>query len=274
MAISESDIYILGTGMVGYRQITREFEQCFEQVERALLLHPLPEVHEFVHDQCEEIIDLSEEYRKGHDRTQSYERMAQTVLDAASKTDRPVAMVVYGHPLVGVTPTEQVRLEANQRNLTVRIIPGISSLDALYVDLNINPLDRGIQIFEATDLLAYNTELDPKIPALILQIGLVGTHGHTATDRTSEELTTFGNYLRRLYPGTHEIQAVRTATLPFAEPEKISVEVDEFESLSNQIDETHTLYVPSAERREIVDDSYIRRERDDDYSARNTDEYQ
>ncbi|MFP8951631.1 SAM-dependent methyltransferase [Natrialbaceae archaeon A-arb3/5] len=249
MATSSVDVYIVGTGMVGYRQLTREHEQAFEAAERVYVLNPLPEAKEYIHDRCESVIDLTDEYEPGGERAQSYERMAERVVDGAETVDGPVVLAVYGHPVVGVTPTGLIRDEAAQRDLTVEIYPGISSLDCLYVDLDVNPLDSGVQVYEATDVLVREVQLDPATPAFLMQIGLVGTRLYDRSQSAPERFRDIRAHLEGQYPSDHEVSLVRTATLPLADAEQRWFPLAEFESMAEQVDATHTLYIPPAEGR-------------------------
>lgn len=251
MTDGDIDVYVLGTGMVGYRQLTKECEQALNRVGQAYMLHPLPEVREFVHDRCETVVDLTEEYESGLERAQSYDRMARRVVGGATDADDPVALVVYGHPTVGVTPTGLVRTEGAKREIEVRVLPGVSSLDALYADFSINPLDRGLQVYEATDLLVYNIELDPATPALLMQIGLTGTRLYDERDSTPRRFAALESHLTQWYPPDHAAELVRAASLPFANSERTSVRVNDIGSIADQIDDSHTLWIPPAHGRTV-----------------------
>lgn len=248
------DVYVLGTGMVGYRQLTQEAEQILEQVERVYILHPLPEVNEFIGDLCRSVTNLTEEYEQGSDRSRSYERMARRVVDGAVHAEEPIAFVLYGHPTVGVTPTRLIQEMADERGLRVEIAPGISSLDCLYTDLNLDPFNRGLQLFEATDLLVYDIDLDPATPALVVQVGLTETRLYDDRDSTQERFVPLKEHLLQFYPSDHEVSLVRTATHPLATSERISVPIEEFETIAEDVDNTHTLFIPPARNRTVSDE--------------------
>lgn len=254
--------------MVGYRQVTRECEQMLDRIKHAYLLHPLPEVETYIREQCDTVVDLSDEYESGRDRSKSYNIMADKVLTRAETTDAPVGLIVYGHPTVGVTPTGLISDRAPDEGLSVSVLPSVSSLDCLYTDLGINPLDRGLQIFEATDLLVYNTQLNTSIPTLIMQIGLVGTRLYDDNENKPERFTPVREYLTQFYPPDHRIHIVRTATMPLASPERITIQLDEIESVADRIDDTHTLYVPPARNRVINDEQFASKIRSKEYLNR------
>ena len=263
MTTDTVDVYILGTGMVSARQLTREAEQALDRVGDVYLLHPLPEVRALVRDRCDSVVDLTDEYERGSERSDSYEAMARRVLDRAADADDPIAFAVYGHPTAGVTPTELIRKRATDRDMRVEIVPGISSLDCLYAELGIDPFARGMQVFEATDLLLYDIDLDPETPAFVVQVGLTGTRLYDDRDSLPERFTPLKRHLLQFYPPDHTVSLVRTATMAVAESERISVALDDFETVAGAIDNTHSLFVPpvgerTLEREELAEKAYTR----------------
>lgn len=267
MTDSDVDIFVIGSGMVSSLQLTREHEQILETVETGYLLTPLPEVREFVSDRCESTVDLTAEYDVGGVRTDSYERMVDRVIDGAETADEPVALIVYGHPSVGVTPTTLLRDRTGSRDLTLEILPGISSLDCLYVDLDLNPLDRGVQIYEATTLLVDDISLAPLTPALLMQVGLVGTRLYSPHGSSPERFLPLKEHLLQFYPPDHEVCLARTATLPVAESEQIRFRLDDLETMADDVDATHTLYLPPVEDRSVENEKF----RERSYSERHLD---
>jgi hypothetical protein len=70
-----------------------------------------------------------------------------------------VCAVFYGHPGMLVDPAHKVMVWARNQSLghdqsLGRMLPGISALDCLFADLNVNPGDTGFQMFEAWDFLS------------------------------------------------------------------------------------------------------------------------
>jgi uncharacterized protein YabN with tetrapyrrole methylase and pyrophosphatase domain len=252
--VTAVDIYILGTGMVGYRQLTRECEQTLERLDLVYVLHPLPEVRAFIRERCESVIDLTDEYGRGRERAESYEVMASRVLDGAAEVDGAVGLAIYGHPTVGVTPTRLVRAGAADRDFTVEVLPGVSSLDCLYAEFDIDPVDRGVQMFDATDLLVYDIALDPATPALLVQVGLTGTRLCDSGDDVPR-LDALERHLSNFYPDTHRVHFVRVATLPFADSKRLSISIDSLESVADEIEDAHTLVIPPTEERRVEDES-------------------
>lgn len=246
------DIYVLGTGMVGYRQLTREAEAALAKSERVYLVHYQRLVQEYIETEYDtDVILLTEEYTTGENRVHTYERMAQRVLDGAADADGPVSFALYGHPMVFVSPARWVIDDGRDRGLTVKVLPGISSMDCLYADIELDPAEHGLQMFEATDLLVREFEPNPAIPAMIWQIGSVGSVLHSTAESAPERFTPIREYLQRYYPADHTAYLLQTATYPITNSTQLEFTLDSFEAIHDQITATHTLYLPPAETRGV-----------------------
>jgi len=246
-----ADIHIVGLGMVSYAQITREVEQILKNAGSIYLLSNDSLVEEYCSEFDAEVIQLSDEYKEKERRVNIYERMAERVLKETHTTNSPVVLAVYGHPLFGVSPSKFVIERAQEQGLEVQIKPGISSLDCLYVDLHLDPLTNGVQIYEATDFLLREFSPNPDVPLFLLQIGLLETGLYSTTESSSNRFKRLESYLEQYYHSSHQIKLIKTATYPITAQEQISVKLNEFDSLADDVDMAHTLYVPPVRTRPI-----------------------
>jgi uncharacterized protein YabN with tetrapyrrole methylase and pyrophosphatase domain len=253
------DIHIVGTGMVGHRQLTREAKQVLDSAGEVYLLHPLPEFRDFLDNRCESIINLADDYKQGHDRSRSYKTMAKKVINGAVSADQSVVFAVYGHPNVGVAPTELIREMGEDRGLSIKTLPGVSSFDCLYSDLDFDPFARGLQIFEATDILLYNISLDPATPTFVVQIGLTGTGLYEDRDSESDRFIQLKEHLLQFYPPNHAVSLVRTATHPLADSEQKQFHLNNLEMIADHVDNTHTLFIPPSSERKIENEELAER---------------
>ena len=87
----------------------------------------------------------------------------------------PLVYAVPGHPLIGEESVRRLRLLAAERAVGVRIVPGLSFVEPVCAALGLDPLERHLQLLDAT-LLA---EVDPAAvmgvvlptqPALVAQV--------------------------------------------------------------------------------------------------------
>jgi uncharacterized protein YabN with tetrapyrrole methylase and pyrophosphatase domain len=147
------DIYVAGLGIRGIDQVTRETEAAFRRSNEILAVPTLPAVLEYLKDMCATVTDLHPvSYRENENRIDAYDTMSSMVLNAALDHP-PVSFATYGHPLVYVYPTRQIINAAPFLGLTVRVLPAVSSLDSMFVDLDFDPAINGLQMYEATDVL-------------------------------------------------------------------------------------------------------------------------
>ncbi|MFB6173943.1 MAG: SAM-dependent methyltransferase [Halobacteriales archaeon] len=254
------DIYVVGTGMVGYRQLTREAEAALRKSERVYLVHYQTLVREYIEDELgTEVVALTEEYTVGENRANTYERMADRVLEGAAAADGPVSFALYGHPMVFVSPARWVREDGRERGFEVKVVPGVSSMDCLYADIGLDPAEHGLQMFEATDLLVREFELNPRVPAMVWQIGTVGTVLYSGADSSPERFTPLREYLQRFYPEDHTAYLLRTATYPITESEQIAFDLDEFEAIHDRVNAVQTLYLPPVEDKGVANEAMLDR---------------
>lgn len=248
---SPVDIYIIGTGMVGYSQMTIEAQSTLEAAERIYLVHYQDTVYEYMEEHAE-TIPLTAEYTEGEARQHTYDRMAEQVLDGAEELEGPVVFALYGHPMVFVSPTRWVLDRAPDRGLEVEVLPGISSMDCLYTDIGLDPAAHGLQMIGATDLLLRDYEIQPNMPAMIWQIGSVETVLYNTADNDPKRFTRIREYLQQYYPDDHIVYLLQTATYPITESKQIEFTLEEFEQMHDRINDIQTLYVPPAEKPEVV----------------------
>lgn len=253
------DIYVVGTGMVGYNQLTRETMSALEESERVYFAGTQDAV--MAHFEAEydtEVVDLRDEYTEGGSRLDTYERMAELVMEGAEELDAPVTFALYGHPMVFVSPSKFVLDEAPDRGLAVEVQPGISAMDCIYADVNFDPARNGVQMFEASDLLLREWELNPEVPTMIWQVGAVETAMYVKDWSEPERFTRFREYLQQFYPDDHEVRLLQTATYPLAESQQVTVPLDEFETKHELIDRgMYILYVPPVEKREFRNEELL-----------------
>lgn len=253
--MSKTDIIIAGTGMVGTRQITYEVEAALEKSEEIFLIDHQPNIMDrYLEDNDAEVTDLSQEYEDEKRREEIYEEMAQRVLDAGERCDDPVTLALYGHPFVFVSPSRWIAEEAPSRGLTVEKLPGISSMDCIYADIELDPGASGIQMYEATDLLLREYYLNTHVPVMIWQIGAIENIRYSKAANKPERFSRIREYLQQHYPDDHEVTILQTAIYPFTDSKQISFKLSEFESMAEDINSVQTLYVPPVGSKDIEND--------------------
>lgn len=166
-----------------------------------------------------------------------YPLMARQALEQAMALPAGQLLVyaVPGHPLIGEESVRQVRALAAERGVVVRIVAGLSFVEPVCAALGLDPLQRDLQLLDATLLADVSTAtltgmVLPTVPALVAQV---------YNRRVAGGLKLA---LSELYPDDWEVTVVRWAGLP--EQETIErmplVELDR----NDRADHLTTVYVP------------------------------
>lgn len=164
------------------------------------------------------------------------------------RAGKKVCAVFYGHPgIFAWSPHEVIRL-ARAEGFQAYMEPGISAEDCLYADLGIDPGRCGCQHYEASQLLFFETRLNPGAYLVLWQAGLVG-------DRSMKRFATGPKYrqvlvdvLARDYPLDHEVTIYRAATLPIEQPRVRRVCLRDLPTTAVSAEETVVLPPASALR--------------------------
>lgn len=204
------DIYIVGTGVRVPDHMTIEAIEALTRCrEIYTILHPSMEAL-LPREIAPKIKSLWPLYTPGSYRRDVYDAEIATVLDAASQ-QKTVAYLAPGNPVIFDSVTHGIIAGAPARGLTVQVIPGISSIDSILVDLHLD-LAPGIQIFDASFLLANNVELRPDVACILFQPTAFGTSYVTVGYQPlSTAFAPLREYLMRFYPPDHEIMYVTSA---------------------------------------------------------------
>jgi tetrapyrrole methylase family protein/MazG family protein len=155
-------------------------------------------------------------------------------LAAAQVPAQPVLYAVPGHPLIGEESVRRLRAEAPERGVAVRIIAGLSYLEPVCAALDLDPLQRDLQLVDATLLTekpvsALMGALLPTRPALIAQM-----YNRRFASRVKLALM-------ELYPEDWEVTLVGWAGLPDERLTRVPLYALDRDEHSDHLT---TLYVP------------------------------
>ena len=112
-------------------------------------------------------------YDESSDWNMLYQQIAEEICNLAEQ--QPVIYAVPGHPLVGEASVQRVLALARGRGLTTSIVAGLSFLEPVCTDLELDPLETGTQIVDATTLAALAADeiagkIIPTLPLLVAQV--------------------------------------------------------------------------------------------------------
>lgn len=170
-------------------------------------------------------------YEKTEAFEEVYENIARRVLELGQRPEG-VVYAVPGHPLVGEASVHRVLALAEEADIPVRIVAGVSFLEPVTTALGIDPFD-GLQIADATELAArHHPNLDPDHPALVVQL-------YDRDIAAQVKLT-----LMNLYHDDHPVTLVHAA----GTPQQVVREMPLYElDRQEEIKHLSSLYIPPLE---------------------------
>jgi uncharacterized protein YabN with tetrapyrrole methylase and pyrophosphatase domain len=194
-------------------------------------------------------------YAEGSARVPAYHEMAARVI-AAALDHPPVAFAMQGHPGVGCYATALLRDLCRLLDLALEVQPGISALAALLADLGVDPLVRGLQLYEASDLLLRRRPLAADVPALLWQVGSVESVLHSARPSRPERFARLTQHLLQFYPADHSV-AILYAASQRAPAQRADVALRELPQHASLLHAGVTLFLPPAAERPIHDPALL-----------------
>ena len=168
-----------------------------------------------------------------------YQQIAAEICTLAAQ--QPVIYAVPGHPLIGEASVQRVLSLARERGLSTSVVAGLSFLEPVCTALELDPLESGTQIVDATTLAALATDeiagkIIPTLPLLVAQV-------YNRRIASAVKLA-----LSELYPDEWPVRLVTaalTSTEKTADQRETVIEMPLYEldrnSLANHLS---TLYVP------------------------------
>lgn len=157
-----------------------------------------------------------------------YQEIVTRVLDLAARP-QGIVYAVPGHPLAGEATVRALFEGAAASDITVRIVPGLSFVDAAVSAVGLDPLADGLLVLDALALGDRRRALVPQRPTLVAQL-----YDRRVASRTKLALL-------ESYPPEHSVRIIRAAGTPQASTTETTVEsldrADAFDHLT-------TLFVP------------------------------
>jgi uncharacterized protein YabN with tetrapyrrole methylase and pyrophosphatase domain len=246
------DIGIVGTGIVGAHQVTREAEEVIRRSNHTFVIASGYGIPEYIETLCSRVTDLSYLYQPGMNRLPTYHRMAAEVVSAAL-VEAPVCLATYGHPWVYCYPTTLINRAAPLLGLHVEVFAGVSAFDTLLVDLGIDIAQSGVQMYEATDLLLRQRPIQSDVACVIWQPTVVGDPTCPAGPYASQQFEPLQDYLLRFYPSDHQVKLVTSKTHPLMRSTVQPLNVGDLAIALGGAPGVGTLYIPALTERPIED---------------------
>lgn len=241
--MSNVDLYLLGSGIRGTLQLSRETIQAVSACRVVYILHDDLAVHAYVRSLGPQVVDLAPLYDQATERSAVYRRISELLVDAA-RAAPGVGFMVHGHPLFLVSATEYTLELARDAGLEVAMLPGVSSFDTLLCDLQVD-YGYGLQMFDTTTLLEHGWKPNPDVPMLLFQLATTGNPNVVDGDPDPQGLTPLVELLTAIYPPEHRCVLVHSSAHVLEATERRELALcDLVDAVHDQLWRRPTLYVP------------------------------
>ncbi|MEA2573182.1 MAG: tetrapyrrole methylase family protein / MazG family protein [Chloroflexia bacterium] len=257
-------IIVAGLGPGAWEQVTLEVKSLLESAGTVYLrtsTHPTAE-HLPAHLDVRTFDHL---YEREDRFEEIYRKIAEELVSiAVSSSQQQIIYCVPGHPAIGEASVRHLRTLAAERGIEIRLVAGLSFLEPVCTALGIDPLHRGLQIVDGTELAGFGEKqarepsedeepflfspyslpvepsafpamsgLTPLYPVLLCQV---------YNDRVASACKLM---LMERYPDEHPVQIVLNAGVPGQE-QVISTTLAEMDR-GHGINHLACVYIPSLE---------------------------
>jgi hypothetical protein len=190
-------------------------------------------------------------YRDGATDEENYAAFLKFVLEACDYYNH-IALVVAGHPRLGVSIAGRLSKNSLPAHIDVEVIDGISSLDTLSNDLATDPLEKGTAVLDANRLLLFRYALEPSLDTYIYHISSVGNaHTDYANCTARNQLPMLVSYLKNFYPAHKKMKLCKAANFTGGASEYIDVSLSTLLDCALLIDTGTTLFIPGEKPKSI-----------------------
>lgn len=175
MSACLSKLFIVGVGIKFLSHMTLEVQSIIQKSDSVIYLVNEPAMKRWIEENSKKAISLDALYFNFQERYEAYQAICREVINITVQ-NKNTCFILYGHPLILSSSSEQLIKEINEKALPIdiEILPGISSIDSLLCDLCVDPGSGGLQAFEATEFINKKYKVNADSHLILWQIGVVG----------------------------------------------------------------------------------------------------
>ena len=197
-----ADISLVGCGLFPERHLTVEAVELLGKTEIYTIL-PTLAVERYLQRHGFAFHDLSSLYVEAADHREICRRIADAILAVAALKTRPISYLTYGHPMLFDTPAKLILSGAGKLGLSVNIVAGVSFVDSILAELGLSVDQSGLQIADATRLVAEQLPINPRQPLFLANVGAL-FHEKTAglSGAAEQHVARLVGHLARSFPAS------------------------------------------------------------------------
>jgi hypothetical protein len=236
---------VIGAGMLGVAHLTSEGREALQKSGRVFWIGSVPGLAALLQAQGVPGESLASLYLNGAADVDNYARIKQRLLASLAQGE-DVALVVPGHPRVGVSIVQELQAAADDGAIRLECHPGISSFDAMLNDIRMDPLEEGACLVDANRLILYDYAMEPSLNYFIYHVCSIGTARTDFIDPARSSRAGFlAAKLLRHYDPEHPLSLLTASIEPGAAPGRIDGVVGRVTDLLQSVTFAHTLLVPA-----------------------------
>jgi hypothetical protein len=156
-------------------------------------------------------------YIDGDPLMSAYEKMIEAILSDVRSGLR-VCACFEGHPGVFVYASHESLRILRAEGYRGRMLPGISTQEALFCDLGIDPGEYGCQSFDATDFLLHGYEPDVTSVLILWQVGGIAEYRFWDVPTNNNNLKVLTEVLEGFYGKHHIVMAYQAPVFVISQP--------------------------------------------------------
>jgi len=239
-------LYIIGRGIDPSLHLTLEGIQALQSSEVVYGIEPEKNIWFDLKNKYNfpDVTDITHLYQCGSTDKTNYLNFIDFVEEKFNH-HKQIALLIAGHPRLGVTFAQIIRKEIND-NINIRFISNVSSFDIMINDLALDPLEQGSCLLDANRLLLFNYQLETSLNYFIYHICSVGTQKLNFDDTTRDNnIKYLQDYLLRFYAPTKKIFFCKASNGPQDPGSYQSIELAQFVEHAQKIDFGTSLFIPS-----------------------------
>jgi len=232
---------VVGSGIDAVLHLTPETEACIKAAEIVYFCVCDPVAQIVIMELNSNCVDLFPFYSEDVPRYVTYRKMTNVVVGSVRR-GLNVCMVFYGHPGVCATSPHAAIAEVRKFGAPARMLPSISSHDAMFAELGIDPGLLGCQIYEATSYLTRERKYDVNTPLVLYQLGAIGDINFYLGGFPKICMHLLIETLGAQYGVDHGCVLYSAPNTPFSKPEIIRCTIGAIDQ--SVVRMAHTLYLP------------------------------
>jgi hypothetical protein len=238
--MKKGSLTVVGSGIKAIAHMSAEAISAIRLADKVLYGACEPLTEDWILRNARSAESLDRFYVQGGLRMSAYQKMIGEITDHVRNGLR-ICASFEGHPGIFVYVShESIRLLRSE-GYQARMLPGVSTQEALFCDLLVDPGEYGCQSFDATDFLLRGYEPNVTSALILWQLSCIGDFRFWHTPGRQNHIDVLTEVLEKFYGPEHEVIAYQAPMFIISQP---TITRTSIANLPNVNVDLATLYVP------------------------------